>query len=344
MPDDPPPPDPIQQQAFALVNEHARRTSADTERSLEAFRNRSAAHATALEHAQRLQAMAPNLRYEKDTLWDSIGLWFDIRWARWSERSVAWKLAAAVPLVVICIFATRLLPLKPEPPIPSSAALPAPIEYATRWRETREFTLSDGSSAFLDWQTSITEVFDRDRRRVVVHGGKVAFDVVSDTFRPFIVEAGSVRTEVTGTEFVVQFLTDSDIEVSVMEGRVRVATDAVAPTILKAAETVVARGSRLGVVHSRDREDMGRWRDGLLVYRERALLDVLNELARYTPYTIDGSRLRDIGARVTGVFYKDQAEDALSTILESQGLAYTQVSNRLILEAEPPSFLDSQNF
>ena len=335
MPDNPSPTDVIQQQAFELLQAHARRDGTNTQAAIKAFCDKSPAHAEALEQAQLLQGIAPSLRDEKESLWDAIWLWLDVRWARWVEARPGWRLAAAIPVAAVLVLTFQLMQAPPEiEQLPVEVAQ-APIEYATRWQETREFTMSDGSTAWLDWRTSISESFDDTARHVTVHRGKVAFDVVSNADRPFIVQAGDVTTEVTGTEFVVHFLTESNVEVSVMEGQVIVATDEAASALLNAAEAVLARGSVLGEVTTRASEDMGRWREGLLVYRERLLTDALHELAGYTLYSIDLSRVQETERRISGVFYKDQAEDALFTVLEGQDLTFTYSSNRLIIEPKP---------
>ncbi|MEM0953279.1 MAG: FecR domain-containing protein [Pseudomonadota bacterium] len=335
MPDEPSPTVRIQQQAFELLNAHTRRPSSDTAGAIQAFAERSTAHAEALERARQLQDMAPALRFKKETPTERLRLWLDILWARWMQDRPRRQLAAAIPAAIMCALVVLIVPADPDVGQQTVEKAQTAREYATRWRETRAFTLSDGSTAWLDWQSSISERFEAGGRHVTVHRGKVAFDVVSDASRPFIVNAGAVTTEVTGTEFVVHFLTDSDVEVSVMEGQVKVATDAKEPTVLNATQVLMARGNTLQDVTTRASEDMGRWRDGLLVYRERPLRDVLHELASYTPYTVDLRMISDTDSRVTGVFYKDQAEDALSTVLESRDLTFKQVASRLIIDTKP---------
>ena len=327
----------LDRQAFDLLNAQARRASVETANALQAFRETSDAHAEALARAETLQALAPTLKYEKHNLKDSLWLWLDLRWARWRENPILLSTTAAVPLAVACLVAFQLLKTDTGAQHPPSAQMLPAIEYSTQWRETQEFTLSDGSVAWLDWQSAISVAFERGARRITVHRGKVAFDVVSDATRPFIVSAGAVTTEVTGTAFVVRFLTDSEVEVAVMEGQVRVATDAAEPAILNAAEVVSASGIVLNEITTRPSEDIGRWRDGLLVYRERPLEEVLQELASYTPFSIDMTLVGDSSAPITGVFYKDQAQDAIATVLEGQDLTFKQASNRLIIQSKPLS-------
>ncbi|MEM6484452.1 MAG: FecR domain-containing protein [Pseudomonadota bacterium] len=335
MSDEPQPTDLMQQRAFDLLQAHARSASADTEMAIRVFYDQSAAHAAALTQAQHLQDIVPTLRQKKPSFREALWFWLDVRWVRLTETQRTWKLVAALPVVLLCVFLLQLLLASPDGREAPLKEAPPPVAYTTKWRETREIALSDGSGAWLDWQTSIRESSDDTTRRVTVDRGKVVFNVVSDPARPFVVQAGAVTTEVTGTEFTVNFLTDADVEVAVMEGQVRVATEGAVSTTLYASEVVLARGTELGEVSSRSSDDMLRWREGLLVYRERSLSNVLNELAAYTPYTLDLTRIDTENARVSGAFYKDQAEDALFTVLESQKLAFTQVSNRLIIEDRP---------
>ncbi len=342
MPSDNSPTDDLQAEAFELLAACRQQASREAEIAIEAFRDQSPRHAEVLEHARLLQEIAPSLKHEKESLWDALWLWLDLRWVRWLEPHINWRLATVLPVVLICAVAILLVQPTQENDVIVSSAEPAiedeqlPIEYTTRWQETREFTLSDGSTAWLDWRTSISEVFGDSARHVTVHEGKAAFDVVSNPDLPFFVQAGEVTTEVTGTQFVVHFLTPTQVEVSVLEGNVKVSTSEHTQVILVAAQAVAAEGSALGQVEARASEDMGLWREGLLVYRERALTDALYELAGYTRYSLDLSRVLGSERRISGVFFKDQAEDALLTVLESQDLTFTQDSNRLIVEPKAP--------
>ncbi len=342
MPSDNSPTDDLQAEAFELLAAYRGQASKEAEIALEAFRDQSQRHAEVLEHARLLQEIAPSLQDEKGSLWDTLWLWLDLRWVRWLEPHINWRLAAALPIALIGVVAIQLVRPTQENDVIVSGAEPAleheplPVEYATRWQETREFTLSDGSIAWLDWRTSISEVFGDTERHVTVHEGKAAFAVVAIPDLPFFVQAGEVTTEVTGTQFVVHFLTPSQVEVSVLEGNVKVSTSESAEVFLEAAQAVAAEGSALGQVEARATEDMGLWREGLLIYRERALTDALYELAGYTRYSLDLSRIPGSERRISGVFFKDQAEDALITVLEGQDLTFTQEANRLIVEPKAP--------
>lgn len=88
-----------------------------------------------------------------------------------------------------------------------------------------QLTLSDGSTVLLNSASRIRypENFNRDRRRVILLEGEALFDVVHDMKKPFIVDAGGIRTQVLGTSFNVRsYKLFKTVEVTVRRGRVAV--------------------------------------------------------------------------------------------------------------------------
>ncbi|MEM1145511.1 MAG: FecR domain-containing protein, partial [Pseudomonadota bacterium] len=176
MPDEATRNDNIEQRAGDLLQAHARHASAETAAAIDVFASQSSAHADALRYAQMLQKLAPTLNCETSGPREAVQLWLEVHWTRWIGPQTTWKWLAAVPILIVCVFALQLLQPASEELPPAAAIAQAPIDYTTRWHETREITLSDGSKTWLDWQTSISESFDGTARRVTVHRGKVAFD------------------------------------------------------------------------------------------------------------------------------------------------------------------------
>ena len=103
-----------------------------------------------------------------------------------------------------------------------------------------EFT--DGSHGYLLTEDAeVTEVARRDDRlEVRLDRGAAIFSVVRDESRRFQVSAGRARVEVLGTTFRVERGLEEAVEVSVLEGRVRVFWDG------EAAGTLT-RGQRLSL-------------------------------------------------------------------------------------------------
>jgi transmembrane sensor len=82
--------------------------------------------------------------------------------------------------------------------------------------------LADGSQITLNTDTSIRVILTARERRVQLERGEAFFEVAKDKSRPFVVYAGRKRVMAVGTKFAVR-RDDSEIQVVVTEGRVRLA-------------------------------------------------------------------------------------------------------------------------
>ena len=87
--------------------------------------------------------------------------------------------------------------------------------------------LPDGSLLHLNTDTTLDLDFSRGQRRVILNRGEAAFEVAKDR-RPFRVEAGTVRTEALGTEFLLRYDGEAGI-VTLIAGQVRVTAGGSAP-------------------------------------------------------------------------------------------------------------------
>ncbi|MEL7045544.1 MAG: FecR domain-containing protein, partial [Pseudomonadota bacterium] len=211
--------------------------------------------------------------------------------------------------------------------------------FETRPRQRRELTLADGSTVWLEWDSAIEIRFRAGERRAILHRGMAAFNVRSDTKRPFVVESAGVRTEVTGTEFVVDARYSNRVDVSVLEGEVRVKGRGPRIATLNAENTITVAQGNVGRVEHRPLSELGQWRDGMLVFQDRPLLEALRAIELYTRYRLDVSGISRHEGRVSGVFFTDQADDALFTLLETHRLVGEQIGGgRLQVRASSPQF------
>jgi len=141
--------------------------------------------------------------------------------------------------------------------------------------------LKDGSHVYLNRHSRLDVRFDDDTRSVSLAEGEAAFDIAHDPAHPFVVAAGDHQVQVLGTAFNVLNHGD-DFAVAVQRGVVAVTpASARRPVRLTAGQTLEQRGHaapRLGSV-SPDRASA--WRSGVLVYRDRPLSDVADDLSRY---------------------------------------------------------------
>ena len=170
----------------------------------------------------------------------------------------------------------------------------------------------------------------------MLRSGIAAFKVTPNGKRPFVVTSDLVTTRVTGTEFVVDRQRSDHIEVAVLEGRVEVSGPAEQNTTLTAEQTVSIAGDVMMQVSHRPSAQMGEWRDGVLHFVDRPILEALYAIQPYTRYELDVQDVADHPGLVSGVFFVERANEALFTLLETQrmeahlrGANTLQISNQV---------------
>ncbi|PCK08191.1 MAG: hypothetical protein COA42_10305 [Alteromonadaceae bacterium] len=188
------------------------------------------------------------------------------------------------------------------------------IQVSTEVAEIQSLNLEDGSQIILNGQSTLQYRLLRERREVKLLSGQAFFDVASDVNRPFIIDSGEVRIKVVGTQFDVKNI-QSIVQVAVLEGHVKVSTltadntsnnissntsdKAEIPQIrsLYAGNKIeIRRGEPLGKVKTISRKQIASWKNGSLIYENTPLREVIDDINRYYPGTIeiDGNALGDI--------------------------------------------------
>lgn len=194
--------------------------------------------------------------------------------------------------------------------------------------------LEDGSTAELNTDTSFRAAVDSARRYVWLDSGEAFFDVARNPDRPFVVDAGSHKVIVLGTQFSVRRDGES-VVVSVLEGRVRV-DDASGEA--GARSTVISAGdsARLTTNTSRVRaSSMERveaslaWREGMLDFERKSLDEVADEFNRYNTVKII---IADVEARkleIGGRFPADQPAAFAHLMRDAYGLSVEENAEKI---------------
>lgn len=99
----------------------------------------------------------------------------------------------------------------------------------TQASEWRSVPLSDGSSITAAPYTKLHHDVGEQQRRITLMQGLAIFRVAKDHSRPFLVEAGAIVVEATGTQFTVEREAE-EIKVTMREGSVIVRSSAAAVT------------------------------------------------------------------------------------------------------------------
>jgi len=271
-------------------------------------------------------------------------------------RPLRWAPAAAAMVAILAVAGALVLMTGPGDQAshgPDRGGQTAGYEVLLRTAvgERSSVGLPDGSELTLNTDTRLRVAFSDDDRRLDLEHGELSIDVAPDPDRPLIVFAGGSVMQAIGTSFTVSALAGREVELLVMEGRVRVsplspapgagrlrpgkASDARSDQIVKAGQALAIAPAGHRTVDLSEAEIRARlaWRDGRLVFGGETLDEALAEVGRYTPmrFEIPDSELRAV--RVAGVFRAGDVEGLLATLAENFDIAYRRVAeDRIVLE------------
>ncbi|MEJ1962282.1 MAG: FecR domain-containing protein [Gammaproteobacteria bacterium] len=177
--------------------------------------------------------------------------------------------------------------------------------YETGIGERRVLTLSDGSLVNLDARTRIEVHYTDETRAIQLESGQASFKVSRNPARPFRVSSNGQTVVALGTEFNVDVVT-GEIVVTLIEGRVAVVPDAVAPTSrvieLSAGQQLLSAGGSPPEIRSQ--VDLSRavaWQSGKIFFNDEPLSSAVTRINRYASpqLEIDPSVER---IRISGTF------------------------------------------
>lgn len=175
--------------------------------------------------------------------------------------------------------------------------------YATAVGEQRTFHLSDGTELLLDTDSSLTVRYSARQREVTLEHGRAEFDVTHLPQRPFVVRAGDGVVRDIGTNFQVGY-EKGVARVTLFEGDVSVSLPVLHwSTNLQPGQQVSYRASGPSAVQSVDPSVARSWTTGDLVFKDRPLDELVDEMNRYskTKIRLGDGKLRNIS--VSGVFH-----------------------------------------
>lgn len=162
---------------------------------------------------------------------------------------VFWRYAAAASLVLMV--STWFLFKKTEKTVventPSVSTLENASDEPLKRTLVRFYRLPDGTKVQLKVGSEL--VLDKNfnkTQRLVFLKGEAKFEVAHNANRPFIVKTDKVFTTALGTVFVVKSATKDRVgQVSLIEGKVKVAYEITAETPQKVADVILTEGSQI---------------------------------------------------------------------------------------------------
>ncbi|MCG8369778.1 MAG: FecR domain-containing protein [Proteobacteria bacterium] len=237
-------------------------------------------------------------------------------------------IAFAAALVAVPAFRGAALDAPPQ-----TAQTPGSVEvFETSVGERSTITLADGSTVSINTNSLVEVSFSATERLVRLARGQAYFEVRQDVARPFVVQAGDQRVVALGTAFDVRFDREDLVEITLVEGRVRVndvsrlydtspATGDRAipdPIELAPGQRLIAKAASAPEIVATDTVEETSWRNGQLVFRKRPLAGVVEEMNRYSVQNLvlaDDLRVRNL--EVSGVFNSGGRASSFVNALEA---------------------------
>lgn len=190
--------------------------------------------------------------------------------------------------------------------------------YSTPVGGQQTVTLEDGSQVTLstDTEVRLTE-WDRQRALTVVKG-EAFFQVAKNPERPFVVTAAGRTVTALGTAFDVR-VDPGQWSVSLVEGKVRVAS-AQASIDMTPGHHLSQQGDGAWSVEQRNVADLTSWREGSLVFENRPLASIVEEMNRYSTQKV---RIADPALAATPLSGRFKTGDVAGFVaaLEAYGMA-----------------------
>ena len=195
-----------------------------------------------------------------------------------------------------------------------------------------QIVLADGTRVWLnsDSRLEFPAAFG-NRERVVKLAGEAYFDVVHDAGRPFRVQTDQATVQVLGTSFNVSTyggvnqttLVSGSVELNLAQRSYR----------LKPGEQGVVQHGRVEVKEVNVREFVA-WKDGLFVFRNRRLEEVLTTLGRWYDLQVfyQNERLKDL--HFTGNIPRHASVGDVLVFLEETELLKFEIKGKTLVVRE----------
>lgn len=258
-----------------------------------------------------------------------------------ADRDVAgrllqvWSRVAAVLLLPLLVAAT-LFYLQLRPYLSQEDVF---VEVSSPAGARTSLNLPDGSLVWLNGNSSIRypAVFSQKERRVKM-AGEAFFKVSSDQEHPFLVEAGTLTVQATGTEFNVQaYPGEGGLSVILKEGKV---------VVLDPEKSVLQQmqagyryeydpGKAKGQYLPEDAENYSDWINGRLVFENARMEEVVKRMEHWYGVRIEVTDSSLIGLHFKATFINESIEEALKLLQSTATFNYRFAERKIGADGTP---------
>lgn len=232
---------------------------------------------------------------------------------RHPRRTAMAALAACVALVIgLQVYPTLLVNLQ--------------ADYSTSAGEARTVRLPDGSDMVLNTDSAVALDFAAGRRSVRLLKGEAFFSVVKDADRTFTVAGHFLEVSVKGTGFAVKSDEEED-RVILQHGHISVAPlpQRGENVELVPGEAISATARGLQPVTRNQTSDALAWLEGRIIFEDKPLRAVMNELGRYYPAPIILTTERIAGKVVSGNYRLSDPQGNIRSLAAAVGARVTRL-------------------
>jgi ferric-dicitrate binding protein FerR (iron transport regulator) len=196
-----------------------------------------------------------------------------------------------------------------------------------------ELTLPDGTRVWLNAASSLTfPVAFTGKERQVRLTGEAYFEVAKNPGKPFLVNVDGKQTvEVLGTHFNIRaYNDDPDIRTTLLEGSVKVSSKN-SQAIIKPGQMAVNDLKAPLAVRNADLDAVMGWKNGLFVFNDERMEDVLRTVARW--YDVDVEYQTDVSQKkLRGIVSRYKSiRELLDNITITSGIHYKIEGRRVVL-------------
>lgn len=212
-----------------------------------------------------------------------------------------------------------------EEPVYNTVRVPGGADYAVE--------LADGTIVRLNCETELRYPvrFVGKGRRVYLDG-EAFFEVAKNAEMPFIVETKQMQVEVTGTQFDVKaYAEDETMQATLVEGGVKVCAygaGSKSVALTPSQQYVLDVQTRQAEVKKVDVQLYTGWVEGMFVFKNQRLEDVMTMLARW--YSVDvfyiGESVKDIRLSANLGRY-EHIDKILDIIQETNKIGFSRKGN-----------------
>ena len=193
--------------------------------------------------------------------------------------------------------------------------------------------LDDGTKVWVNAETKLKYpvTFVGDRREVVLEG-EAFFDVAKNE-KPFIVKTSFGDVRVLGTAFGISaYASEPESYTTLVKGKVSVEREGIKPVVILPGEQVVTSKDGKMIKQQVDVEEFVGWKDGIYVFKEKSLGEIMKTLERWYNISVDFQEKSLVDLPFTGNLKRyDDINVFFDALTRTGDMKYRVEGNQVIL-------------